>query len=72
MSIYPVKLIDFFPPSKKKEDKFLHETALMLVKIMPCIRCGKIGKYKNAWGHHSILWGHGDIWCSKRCLNRIK
>lgn len=27
-------------------------------------------KYHRAYGHHSIPWGYGDVWCSKKCLNK--
>ncbi len=66
MSIYPVRLNEWFP----KGDEYY---AKHIVKCMKCLFCGKEGKkinYKYAMGHHSLPWGYGDIWCSSRCLNK--
>jgi hypothetical protein len=68
MSIYPVKLNEWFP----KKDK-MYENSLIVVKLSNCVECGKSGKnikYRYAIGHHSIPWGNGDIWCTKRCYNK--
>lgn len=71
MSIYPVKLIEWYPPFKtSRDDKFQHEILKSVIKHMPCRYCGKYVKFKMAYGHHSLPWGHGDIWCNKRCLTR--
>lgn len=65
MSIYPVRLNEWFP----KGDEY-HDNAKTMVKYSNCIVCGKKGKkinYKLVYGHHSIPWGNGDIWCTKKC-----
>lgn len=67
MSIYPVYLPSWFP---KKDE--MHENAKISVKYSSCLTCGKKVKWKKAWGHHSIPWGNGDIWCSKKCLRSTK
>lgn len=79
MSIYPVYLARWFPnptTSKKskpdwmtdREELHLHEMAKMSVKYSECHECGGKCEWKKAWGHHSLPWGHGDVWCSKKCL----
>lgn len=71
MSIYPVKLIEWYPPRRRGwKDKCNYEAAFMMVKLTECLYCGKKTKYKTAWGHHSIPYGHGDIWCNARCLKK--
>lgn len=72
MSIYPVHLSSWFPRKTKKEqtvdDRLWSESAVSLIKIWTCEFCKGKCTWKKAWGHHSIPWGHGDIWCSKACL----
>lgn len=66
MSIYPVKLIEWFPMT----DELTH-IARTVVEYSKCKSCGRGGmKYHRAYGHHSIPWGYGDVWCSKKCLNK--
>ena len=67
MSIYPVKLSDWYPPG---DDKY--EITSLLIKMSRCIACDKKLRWKSAIGHHSIPWGHGDIWCSNKCLQSGK
>ena len=64
MSIYPVRLSEWFPPA----DDY-HQITFEIVKYTRCESCGKKLRWKSAIGHHSIPWGYGDIWCSKKCLN---
>lgn len=68
MSIYPVYLASWFPNKGNKDHLFLHQSGKMMVEYGFCKKCGKKPKWKKAWGHHSIPWGNGDIWCSKECL----
>lgn len=80
MSIYPVYLASWFPrrttkprPAEVGEwwDKEQHTNNIVaetVVKLSKCERCKKKCKWKQAWGHHSIPYGHGEIWCSKTCL----
>lgn len=78
MSIYPVKLIEWFPHPKKRRDGDYkstmshHEDAKMIVKLSKCLVCGKQPKWNRAIGHHSIPWGYGDIWCSEKCMSSGK
>lgn len=68
MSIYPVRLNEWFP----KGDQF-YEAAKITVKYSKCIRCGKNGKkinYKLCWAHHSLPWGNGEVWCTTRCFKK--
>lgn len=73
MSIYPVYLASWYPEISTKRpylpgDYDLHRQAKSMVENFKCEKCGKRCTWKKAWGHHSIPWGHGDIWCSKKCL----
>lgn len=65
MSIYPVKLSEWYPPGDEH-----YEYALMMVKSTKCLVCGKIAQYRYAMGHHSLPWGYGDVWCSKKCFRK--
>lgn len=67
MSIYPVLLSEWFPFGDGK-----YETTLSLVKHMRCVACRRRPRYKDAVGHHSLPWGHGDLWCSWECCNSGK
>lgn len=76
MSIYPVHLKEWFPRPTKSDKEYkdkLHwwQSATSSVKYSECLQCGKKKmNYRYAWGHHSIPWGNGDIWCGKRCLRK--
>lgn len=81
MSIYPVRLAEWYPAKPKhgsygtaKDQRFWHKTAKMCVEQASCRTCGKKPKWRWAWGMHSIPWGHGweEIWCSKKCLQAKK
>lgn len=63
MSIYPVPLQKWFPNG---DDHY--EVCRMIVDGSRCENCGKHCKYNRAWGHHSLPWGHGNVWCSEKCL----
>lgn len=63
MSIYPVKLSEWFPRGDEN-----YQNSKMMVKFGQCYKCGKKNiKYSTAFGHHSLPWGYGDIWCSSKC-----
>jgi hypothetical protein len=72
MSIYPVKLIEWYPKKKRPWVEKCHYTAILItVKYASCIHCGNDKmKVKTAWGHHSIPYGHGDVWCNEKCYRR--
>lgn len=67
MSIYPVRLKEWFPFG----DEY-YDFAYITVKHTRCYACGDRVRYSRAIGHHSIPWGYGDIWCSEKCLNSNK
>ena len=67
MSIYPVKLVEWFPPGDEKYDN-----ARSVVVGSRCFACGKKVRYTKAIGHHSLPWGHGDLWCSWKCCKSGK
>ena len=62
MSIYPVRLSEWFPVGDEH-----YETIYYIVKSMRCVACGSRPRYKAAVGHHSLMVGHGDLWCSWKC-----
>jgi hypothetical protein len=62
MSIYPVKLCEWFPVGDE-----MYENASSIVKIVRCYACGKKCRWKAAVGHHSLPWGHGDLFCGWKC-----
>lgn len=80
MSIYPVPLQKWFPNPKSKNlsgenswhKQCNYEAAKSTVEFSKCENCGKSCKYNRAWGHHSIPWGYGDVWCSEKCLDSPK
>ena len=67
MSIWPVRLAEWFP-----FDHECHEITLSIIKAWRCRACGKRVKFNKAIGHHSLPWGHGDLWCSWKCCNSGK
>lgn len=78
MSIYPVRLAEWFPKKadagrNPEEAKNLYENVKMALKYSKCCECGKTPNYKWAYGMHSIPWGYGTegIWCSKKCFTKV-
>ena len=72
MSIYPVRLAEWFPPGDEQ-----HEMVKFLVsngygdQVHGCLFCKKKHMHwQTAWAHHSLPWGYGDIWCSERHMKR--
>ena len=68
--IYPVRLIKWFP--RKSED---YKSLIYMRKCMYCAGCGKSmarSKYKNIIGHHSLPYGHGDMWHNDNCFRKVK
>ena len=66
MSIYPVILSEWFPPKDEN-----HKIMRIMVEVSRCYSCKKKNMHwQTAYGHHSIPWGSGDIWCTKRCYSR--
>lgn len=68
MSIYPVKIQEWYPAGDE-----MYEMSKLFVQYSKCLKCGRGGiKYHKAWAHHSIPWGHGDVWCSWKCYRDRK
>lgn len=67
MSIYPVRLNEWFPPG---DEHF--EIVSSFVEFNRCLACGDSPNYKKAVGHHSIFVGYGDVWCSWKCCHSGK
>lgn len=67
MSVYPVKLSEWFPPGDLR-----HDTAIEIIKIFRCLACNKKLRWKSAIGHHSLPFGQGDAWCSWKCCRSNK
>lgn len=67
MSIYPVRLSEWFPFGDEQ-----HDICTTIVECTRCLACGDRVRFKRAIGHHSLPWGYGDLWCSEKCLNSGK
>lgn len=67
MSIYPVRLVEWYPPSDENFD-----SCYTTVILSRCHACGKKLRYFSAIGHHSIPWGFGDVFCSWKCCYSSK
>lgn len=71
MSIYPVRLSEWFPKSDEN-----HETMKLMVEVIGenegCLYCKKKHvHWQEAWGHHSLPYGYGNIWCRKKCFKNF-
>jgi hypothetical protein len=67
VSVYPVRLQEWFPPKDEKRSN-----ALLVLKYGECARCGKKNMDpRYAWIYHSAPYGFctDHMWCSTRCLN---
>lgn len=62
MSIYPVRLSEWYPPGDE-----LHDTVAFIVSSFRCKACYSRCRWKAAVAHHSIGHGYGDVWCSWKC-----
>lgn len=69
MSIYPVRLSEWFSIENGYD---LHSTAYSIVQAMRCLACDKKVRWRAAIGHHSLPFGHGDLFCSWKCCNSGK
>ena len=67
MSIYPVRLCEWYPSGDE-----LHDTAYWIVKSWRCFACDKRVRWKAAIAHHSLPFGHGDLFCSWKCCHSGK
>lgn len=69
MSIYPVRLKEWFPPG---DDWGMYDICAMICNTSKCLACNKRIRFIGAVGHHSLPWGNGDIWCSWKCCDSGK
>ncbi len=68
MSIYPVKLAEWFPKGDSHHDIMKCLVSNGWGEKLGCIHCGKKHMHwQEAWGHHSLPWGYGDLWCREKC-----
>jgi hypothetical protein len=67
MSIYPVKLSEWFPPGDE-----MYSFAYMSVQCLRCHACGSRMRYRKAVGMHSVPWGVGEVWCGWKCCESGK
>ena len=67
MSIYPVKLSEWFPPGDE-----MYSNVQSVINCSRCFGCGKKVRYSKAVGHHSVPWGHGEIWHNWKCCESGK
>ena len=68
MSIYPVKIKEWYTAESFKKEMPLLKTMLKFIK---CKECGNKVTVKNGWVMHSITFGGPDgAWCSEKCLNK--
>ena len=64
MSIYPVRLKNWFPKGDHN-----YEIVHAIVKDSKCAVCGKKPRYRYSIGYHALPWGYdGTVWCSTKCL----
>lgn len=73
MSIYPVPVKEWYDDP---EHAFYKEREALkgMIKYLNCENCKKSLKrcWKRVWVMHSITWGYGEAWCSKKCLEGEK
>ena len=67
MSIYLVKLCEWFPPGDE-----LYEICSSIIEFSRCESCGKKLSFRKAIGHHSIPWGNGNVFCSLKCTKSTR
>jgi len=67
MSIYPVKLSEWYPYGDEH-----HGVLISIIACTRCYACGDRVRFKRAVGMHSIPFGHGDLYCSEKCLDSGK
>lgn len=65
MSIYPVPLAKWFPIT---DPHYMGDS----IQYYRCQACGKRPRYSKAWGHHSLPFGYGEVFCNLKCLDSGK
>lgn len=67
MSIYPVRIKTWYPPSERTEENIGHRQTIRIVLMYePCAHCGKKVKMRNGWCFHALPYGYGgEVWCTK-------
>lgn len=71
MSIYPVRLSEWYPPGDEHHDIIKHLVSSGFGdQIQGCLHCRKKHMHwQTAYAHHSLPYGYGDIWCNKKHFN---
>jgi len=64
----PVKLSTWFA----QEPTQIEECAQEIVAKIRCNGCLSRCEWEKAWGHITIAWGEGYIWCCKECLDEVQ
>jgi hypothetical protein len=62
VSIYVVQLAEWYPLGDEK-----HGDYTFTLRCVRCLACGGKCKFNKAVGHHSIVYGYGDLWCTWKC-----
>lgn len=74
MSIYVVKLVEWYPPGDIHHGivKFLVSNGFADAGT-GCLNCKKKHMHwQDAYGHHSLPFGYGDIFCREKCYNNYR
>ena len=67
MSIYPVLLSEWYPPGDE-----MFGNCISIAECYRCLACGDKIRYKKMVGHHSLPFGHGDVFCNWKCCRSGK
>ncbi len=67
MSIFPVKINDWFEPLSSGWNDVQD-----VLEYHRCYACGDKVKMNKGVVHHAIAYGHGYAWCSVRCFESGK
>jgi hypothetical protein len=67
MSIYPVRITEWYDDPK---NAFHAEREMLktILKYTKCECCKKSIKWQTGYVMHSITFGYGEAWCTKKCL----
>jgi len=69
MSIFPARIKYLYGNCYSA----FYEERLILEKMdLKCCVCGKPVKNTYGWVDHSITFGYGNAWCTKKCLRTAK
>jgi hypothetical protein len=72
-SIVPIeKLTKAFPKKPPTEEgkiwyDSMRRQAMSFAAMDPCETCGKKCEWSKAYGHSTVCFSFGQVWCSKKC-----